>query len=124
MNNNYTREKQIEIANTILQQMGGFGRLKAMVGIHNHCAKDAGLQFSFKGSRKMNKVVVDLNSMDTYDVKFYKIPTLRSNCSPKALDKYFENIEKCKVPVAEVDGVYYDQLIETFEHTTGLDLHF
>ena len=119
-----TREEQIEIANTILNQMGGFGKLKCFVGINNHCALDAGLQFSFKGSRKMNNVSIELNSMDTYDMKFFKIPTLRSNCSPKALDKYFENIEKCKIPIAEFNGMYYDQLVEVFEETTGLDIHF
>ena len=118
----YTRDEQIEIANTILQQMGGHGRLKAMVGINKHCALNAGLQFSFKGSRKMNKVSIELNSMDRYDVKFYKIPTLRSDCSPNALDRYFENIEKCKTPVAEFGGLYSDMLINTFEDTTGLRL--
>ena len=122
--NNYTRDEKIEIANTIIDQMGGYRRLSAMVGIKDHCALDAGLQFGFKGSRKINKVSIELNAMDTYNVKFFKIPTLRSNCGPKALDKYFEKIEICKTPVAEFDNLYCDQLVDTFEQTTGLDLHF
>lgn len=119
----YTKDEKLQIANTILNQLGGTGKLKATIGINNTLALDSGLQFSFKGSRKMNRCTVELNSMD-HDIKFYKIPTLRTNCTSAALDKYFANIEKCKIPVAQFNNQYSDMLIKTFEQTTGLYLHF
>ena len=119
-----TNTEKLEIANTILNQLGGLSRLKSFIGINKHCARDAGMQFSFKGSAKMNKCVIDLNDMDLYNMKFYKVPTLRIDCSPAALTKYFENMDKCNVPVAESNGLYADMIVSTFEQTTKLFLHF
>ena len=118
----YTREEQVEIATQIIAQLGGFGKLKAMVGINNHCALDAGLKFSFKGSRKMNVCTIELNSMDTYDVKFYKVPKLNPYGDAKSLDRYFMRLEKSKMPLVKFDGLYNDDLINTFQETTGLYL--
>ena len=52
------------------------------------------------------------NRIKKEQIEFYKEIT----------DKYFENIEMCKVPVAEFDGVYDDMLINIFEDETGLRL--
>jgi len=119
-----TDTEKIQIAHTILNQLGGPGRLKSFIGINKHCARDAGMQFSFKGNAKMNKCVIDLNDTDLYDMKFYKIPTLRTDCSPAALTKYIEDMDKCNVPVAEISGLYSDMLVDAFEQTTDLFLHF
>ena len=96
-----TRNK--EIATTILMQLGG-GKAIAMAGITNSLAIDNGLQFSFKGSRKVNKCVVKLDAMDTYTFELWKIT--------KTVVK----------KVYSLDGVYEDMLIELFESETGLYL--
>lgn len=116
----YTNEEKIEIANTIIRQMGGSGKLRAMVGMSDALALGAGVQFSFKGSRTMNKVKIELTPDDLYNISFYHIPKLNR----KNLDAYFKKLETCNTPVKAVDGVYNDQLIDIFESTTGLYLHF
>lgn len=120
--NNYTKDEKMDIANTIIRQMGGGGKLRAMVGAKGIYATEAGVQFSFKLCRKMNKCVVDLNEMDAYSVKFYKIPHLNLNCDSAALDRYFDRLEKAKTPIVEFENIYGDQLIGVFESETGLDL--
>ncbi len=98
-----------EIANTILSQMGGTGKLKAMIGANNFIAIDNGVQFSFKGCKSFNKIEIVLTSMDLYDIKFYKIN--------------MRNLEKSIIPASESSRIYVDQLVEVFEHMTGLYLH-
>lgn len=100
----------IEVATTIINQMGGVGKLHSVVGAYNFVAIDQGVQFSFKGSKKTNKVVITLTPMDLYNVNFYKIN--------------MKDIDKSLIPVAESDMIYADMLIELFEKTTGLYLHF
>jgi hypothetical protein len=68
-----------EIAQTILSQLGGSGKLKMMIGASNFTCGDKG-QLSFKFKKFRNEVVKEFN------------------------------------------GVYNDQLIEIFEHFTGLTL--
>lgn len=70
----------------------------------------------------MNKIKITLNDADTYDVEFYKIPKYTNNI--KDLDKFFERLENAKNPVLEFDGLYSDMLVDTFEQTTELYLHF
>lgn len=105
----YTKDEQMEIAKTIIGQMGGQGKLRAMVGAHDFIVTDSGVQFGFKGSKKANKVVIDLTPMDLYDVKFYKIN--------------MRNIDKSLIPVDTTEGAYDDMLIDLFEGATGLSLH-
>lgn len=106
----YTDEEKMEIANTIIRQMGG-GRLRAMVGACDILALDAGVQFRFKGSKKANKVTIELTLMDTYNVTFYKIGRLNK----KTFDMPIEVVNK-------TEGAYEDMLIPLFEKTTGLYL--
>ncbi len=100
----------MEIARTIIAQMGGQGRLKAMVGATNFVSTNRGVMFSFKGSKIANKIDISLTSLDLYDIKFYKIN--------------MRNLADSIIPVEEVEGVYNDMLVEIFEKTTGLYLHF
>lgn len=95
----------MEIANTILQQMGGANRIAAMTGAQ-FLALDNGVQFRFKGSRIANSCRVILDPSDTYTVEFHKITKRGLNC---------------KV-VKSLSGVYCDMLTEIFESTTGLYL--
>jgi len=95
-------------AETIIQQMGGSGKLRAMVGATQFAFDDSGVRFSFKGCRKANKCVVELTAMDTYNLKFYRYSPTKGTCDEKQA----------------YEGVYCDQLIELFEGYTGLYLTF
>lgn len=115
---------KIEIANTIIEQLGGKARLNAMISARNFIALESGLQFNFSGSRKYNRCQIILNGSDLYDLKFFKIPILNASASTEAVNRYFEKKEKSKEPVAEYNGVFCDTLVEIFEQETGLFLHF
>lgn len=102
-----TSEEANAVATTILQQLGGGGRLKAMIGANNMfstCDGYVALQFKFKGSRKWNFVKIVLNAMDTYDITFYN------------LGKYDIKAEQT------FEGYYADMMKDLFEEQTGLAL--
>ncbi len=88
----------------IMDQMGGINKVTAMTGAFNFMKTDNSMQFKFKGSKTFNCVKIELNSMDLYDVTFYK------------LGKY--DIKKQK----GVNGIYNDQLKKVFESNTELYL--
>jgi hypothetical protein len=95
-----------DVGKIILEQMGGYGRLKAMIGaqvafIHNGVA----IQWPSKQRSKGNRVEIVLQPSDTYEMTFYNV----SGASKKPVKKY--------------DDIYNDQLIELFEHQTGYYLH-
>jgi hypothetical protein len=96
----------MDVAKTILQQMGGVGRLSAMIGAKYFTASGNGVSFKIGGGAKkgINGIRVNLNSMDTYDVSFIK------------MRKYEQKV------VAEVNGVYCDQLKSVVENNIGMYL--
>lgn len=102
-----SREERKEVAETIIAQMGGTGKLKAMIGAKNFRILESGLWFEFKGSRKANVCEVVYNyGSNTYNFKLQKY-------SPKYCtftDVYY------------LEGCYSDMLIELFESKTGLQL--
>jgi hypothetical protein len=108
-----------DVAQTILRQMGGQGRIRAMTGAHTFVAysdkRDSkygedmgGVSFKFpRPSRgKPNFVKIILRPDDTYRMQFGSI----HGHSYKIRQEY--------------DGVYNDQLKPLFEETTGLYLSF
>ena len=95
----------MQIAKTILDQLGG-NKFKAMTGAANLMAIENGLVFSIKGCRKINKVRIVLNQMDTYNVEFLKIPNVLSGKEVKVVSK--------------AENIYCDQLCAVFENETGL----
>lgn len=95
-----SRENDVEIANTIIGQLGGYGRLKSFINFRNHMAINNGLSFQFSGSTKANNARITLNSMDTYDIEFLK----------------------ASKTVKEHHDIYNDQLMDIFEEYTGLYL--
>lgn len=101
----YTKKERYVIADTIVKQMGGM-KIRAMVNARDFLVLDAGVQFTFSGKRGMNKCVVKLNGMDTYDVEFWYVNARKGTCDLKE----------------SFDDVYEDMLIDIFEHTTGLYL--
>ena len=92
------------IANTIIGQMGGFGRLSAMVKMRHPVALESGVQFKFSGSRKVNTCRVTLGSGDLYTFELWK-------CTPTMMKQVYLGT-----------GYYADMLITAFETETGLAL--
>lgn len=99
-----------QIAETIIQQMGGAGKLKAMVGAHTFTYGPIDyqgfvqpfMQFKFKMHPKIKSCrVIYVEGKDTYVMQFLG----RTG-----------KIHK------EIEDVYCDELIYNFEQTTGLYL--
>jgi hypothetical protein len=97
------RERDIQIAKTILMQMGGSNRLQMFTGAYNFVAVPYGVSFRIK-NRKVNYVKIVLNAMDTYDVEFGLIRGANYKV------------------VKELNGIYNDQLVEVFTRYTGMVL--
>lgn len=96
-----------EITEIILQQMGGAGRLVKFLGAYNFVDHGNGVSFKFDNvtNIKINymKITYD-ESEDLYNLEFGFIRGLKYT--------------KCK----ELNGVYFDMLIDTFERETGMYL--
>ena len=102
-------QERKQIAATIVSQMGGMGKISAMVKGRDWCAlEDGGLQFTFSGKRGVNKCLVHLDASDTYTMEFWY-------CNKKTYE--FKSEMK-----ASFGGLYNDMLISTFERFTGLYL--
>lgn len=88
-----------------LMQLGGYGKLRAMIGANNFSYDEKGtLKFMFRGCQKANFLEVILNPDDTYTMVFGKITSLD------------------KKEVGRFEGVYWKQLKLVFEAETGLYL--
>ena len=99
--------EETQVAETIIAQLGGFGRLKAMVGAFNFAKAENYVVFRFKGSRKFNMLKVTLDLDDTYTVEFIKYSPSKSTAT---------TVKKCSM-------IYCDMLVSLFEDTTGLYLN-
>ena len=80
--------------------------MTAMTGAWGFVGDDNSLTFRFKSCRQANICKIELNSMDTYTVTFFKM-------NKKSLE--------CPI-VKEFAMVYCDQLMDIFESVTGLYL--
>lgn len=94
----------MEVLQIILQQMGGQMFL-AMTGGKAYRVNDYTLGVKFQSCQKANYVTIFLNSMDTYDMKFYQ-------CSPTTL---------VDTEVCTFENLYFDQIQDTFTEVTGLN---
>ncbi|NJN07554.1 MAG: hypothetical protein HC815_06005 [Richelia sp. RM1_1_1] len=97
-----------EIAEIILQQLGGKGKLVMMIGVWNIKVEDNSVSFRFKGSQVANYIKIILDASDTYNLEFMLINSAKGICEEK--EKY--------------SMIYADMLISTFEEYTGLYLSF
>lgn len=94
-------------AQNIAKWLGGFDKVRAMVGGANFVQDANGLSFEFKGYRKANKVRIAYDTAaDLYDMTFYK-------WNPRKLE-----VKK----VAEYRGLFGGDLRRVFEEETGLYL--
>lgn len=99
-----TRTEARQIAETILEQLGG-RRFLAMTGAKDLFRTEAGLQFSLPArfaKNGVNRVLVELDPSDTYSVTFGRIRGLEWR------------------ELAKETGVYADQLRAVFTERTGL----
>lgn len=103
--NIYSKEESLQIARTILQQMGGQNRLVAFTGAYGFAYADGDVSFRIK-NRKVNYVKVKLNGKDLYDVTFGRVSGTN-----------FKVVE-------QLDDVYAEDLIDIFEKSTGMYLRF
>lgn len=99
----------IEIANTILKQLGG-NRFKAMTGAKNFLAIKNGLQLDLPKAAHyvkngITRLHIILDASDTYTVKAYKC---------RGMDAKL---------LSEESMIYCDSLQATFTELTGLDTH-
>ena len=93
-----------EIANTILEQLGG-NRFIAMTGSRVNGFSKESLNFKLiRNKSKANFLNIKLNSLDLYDVKF---------------NKFFKHDLKL---VKEFNNVYAEDLKELFTKETGLNV--
>ena len=98
----------MEIAKTILEQMGGDNRIALMIGVKgSFMGLENGVSFKFKAKAKdgINYCKITLNGLDLYDIEFGRVHGINYT-----VKKTF-------------DDIYCDQLIKTFEGATGLYLH-
>jgi hypothetical protein len=102
-----TREERMEIAKTIIGQLGG-NRFSAMTGAKNFIADGEGLSFRIPGTytkNHINVIRIFLAWDDTYSMMF-------------------ENIRGAKRKIiSKFEGIYNDQLLKFFTAETGLDTH-
>jgi len=96
-----------EITETILEQMGGIGRLIKFTAARNFIDHGNGVSFKFDNvtNIKINYFKVSYDEgEDLYILEFGYIKSL--------------NYTKVK----EMDGIYFDQLLDIFEEETGMYL--
>jgi hypothetical protein len=97
-------KKEASVASTILQQMGGWNKIRAMTGAHTLLDHGKGVSFKFKAGRKANYVKITLDPDDTYTMEIGKTRGM--------------NYRK----IYKESGLYWDMLKPEFERTTGLYL--
>ena len=123
-----------QVAKTILQQMGGEGRVKAMTGAKHIMKDDKSVSFEFsKGRKKLNYVKITLTpSTFLYEIEFGRMSKERTKSSAK--DKATTNVKRgfykakgVMIPqgyeyekLKTIKGVYADQLIKIIEREAGL----
>ncbi len=101
------KERQKEIAQTILQQLGA-NRFKVMTGAHTFLINGDGLSFKLPAKpgytkEGINYVHIVLNGSDYYDIEFGRIRGTTYNVKQKMTDIEVENLR------------------EVFTETTGLE---
>lgn len=94
------------IAHNIIKQIGGTGRLSAMINAKDFLAHQDGLSFKWtaKSRNKSNYIKIVLNGNDLYDITFGYTRGLNYTVRSEHKD------------------VYFDELISLFERETGLFL--
>ena len=92
----------LTVAKTILEQLGG-NKFCAMTGAKNLVGDENSLSMRIgRNSSNSNYLKITLNSMDTYDMKFYRLWRFEEKS------------------VTEYNNIYNDMLTDTFTAHTGM----
>lgn len=92
----------MQIAETIIQQLGGAGRLRAMVGAYNFIAIKNGVSFRIKNQRA-NHIKITLNGKDLYDLEIGRIRGTTYKVVHEANDLYYDML---KPAIEKATGMY------------------
>lgn len=92
----------MQVAETILQQLGGRGRLSAMLGANNFVGDHNSLTFRWKARSTWKGLKVTLQGDDTYTLMFFRVRGGKTTLH---------------TPIGQV---YAEDLIRVCEHETGL----
>lgn len=107
---NTTQQTEAAVAQTILAQLGGIGRLTMMCGCKNFVAgntNNQGVHFKVgTNGKKVSAMSIVLEANDTYTVKVWAGRGV--------------NMKK----VEELSEVYAEDLVRIFESATGMYLSF
>jgi hypothetical protein len=103
-----TQATNQQVAETILQQLGGARRLAMMIGAKQFVAVENGLRFRMGrgASNKATHVTVELNALDLYDIRFQSVRG--TNVTERGT----------------IAAIYADQLRTAIESATGFYLSF
>lgn len=119
------------VATTVLQQMGGMGRIHAMTGAKNFVrGMDNGkpwvsFEFPNRGRSKPNYVKVILEPDDTYTVEFgRKKPISWKGAAVAKEEGRQPTMEDFYTKLSEHPDIYAEDLKGLFENETGLYLSF
>lgn len=101
----YTKEEKLEIANTIMRQLGTtHNKLSLMIGAKNFVLTEAGVAFKFKSNRGINYIKIQLNSNDLYDVTYKSVRGVKTNITKKfSQDLYADML---KNDIEQTIGLY------------------
>ena len=98
-----SKESAQQIAVTILNQLGGYTRLNAMVGLKDVMSTGSGLSFKIKfAGAAANYVKITLNGLDLYNIEIGKIRGLKYSVVYECSDLYADQLKSiiesnCKV---------------------------
>lgn len=96
-----------EIAETIVQQLGGLALLRLMLGTRQVLFNEKSIHFDIHGCSHVNRVQIEYDDgLDTYRVKFF-------NYRPANI---------ALTLIANHEDIYCDQLVSLIESETGLYL--
>jgi len=111
------------VADIILKQLGGAGRLRAMIGARDIMSENGGKTLVFKFPNKQrskpNCIKITLTSMDLYDVEFGRVGQKQD---PKFKGLGFKVMTPTYKKLKTYKGIYADMLMDIFEEQTGLYL--
>ena len=101
-------KSNLHIAKEILSQLGGH-KFTVITGSKQYVAGENYLRMNLARNQSgANRLKIELNWMDTYDMTFYRQTMNRKTFEVKITEK------------AQFSGVYFDHLCGIFEDTTGL----
>jgi hypothetical protein len=102
------------VAMEILKQLGG-NKFLAMTGAKQLTYDNNSLNIKLpKNMSQANYLRITLNSLDTYDIRFYKVSGGKMNM------KTFVSSPIINKDIKVLNGVYCDQLQEIFTNVTGM----